>query len=199
MVTKAVVGKKLGTMQIMEQDFLNALGAGVNSFQKAGECLAALVKDDPDYIQKAAPRLKIQVSTLQVFYRIGIGALRAELFTAPSCIQHLPVSDQEKVIRGDVEALVYKADNTTDVIKVDVLSPKNSFMLPQIVNRNGLRSLSEQKTFLIDRTNKANVLKSLGSVSKVPYEIDSKKKTVVFRKNTKMTEQEVKQMLLLFK
>lgn len=149
--------------QKLEQDFKDAIGSGIDSFKRAGDILVNLVKDDPKYIEKAHKKFGVSKDILVSLYRIGCGNLLPEFFAAPPYIRRLPVYDQQLLKSGSVEAIVMRGDGTQDTVTVDVIGNPNvsKDIVKQVFRKDGIRTLAEQKSFLISSANKKAVIESV--------------------------------------
>ena len=136
----------------LEIAFVNALNRGVEAWREAGAVLVRLFEEDPEAISRLKTRLGVNSAVIRTFLAIGRGELLPELVTAPGYVRRLPVADQKKVVEGTVEAVVMKPDGTVETLKVDIIRADRK-LVSQVVGRDGIRSLSEQRATIAAQVN----------------------------------------------
>ena len=159
----------------LEKQFIEALSDGVNAWKKAGEILVQIDTRDHSAIDRIKTKHNISSAIINTFLAIGRGQLLPELITAQASIKRLPVADQKRVIEGTVEALVLKPDGTTDKVMVDILRADKQ-IINQVIGRDGIRTLAEQKSALVARVNSEIATKAatLAKKSDSPWWVDGK-------------------------
>lgn len=159
----------------LEQKFLNAVKNGIKAWKDAGEILVKLEAQDHAAIERMKTKHNIPSGVIKTFLSIGRGQLLPELVTAPEAIKRLPVADQQKVVQGKVEALVMKPDGTTDKVIVDVMRA-DKVMISQVIGKDGIRSLADQKATIVARVNTELATKAAGLAkrSDSPWWVDGK-------------------------
>ena len=136
----------------LETSFVRAVNNGIAAWKEAGEILVKIDAQDPAAIERIKNKHNLTSGIIKTFLAIGRNQLLPQLVTAPSAIKRLSIGDQQKIVQGNVEALVIKSDGTTDKILVDVLKADKD-MLHQIIGKEGIRSLSEQKAAIVAKVN----------------------------------------------
>ena len=132
----------------LENEFIAALGAGIDSLRKAGMALVKLMEADPDAAGRMIEERGIPRATLMTLSRIGRGELMPELAFKPS-MGRLPVAEQKRLCAGPVDAVVIR-EGKTETIKVDLRNAVPS-MIEQIVANDHIRSLPEQVQYIETR------------------------------------------------
>lgn len=159
----------------LESRFLTAVSNGIKAWKDAGEILVKLEEQDPAAIIRLKTKHNVSGGVIKTFLAIGRGQLLPELVTAPEAIKRLPVADQQRVVQGNVEALVIKPDGSTDKVIVDVLKADRN-MVAQVIGKDGIRSLSEQKAAIVAKVNAELATKAAGLAKKndSPWWVDGK-------------------------
>lgn len=179
----------------LKQQFVDSVNSGIKSWQTAGQTLVKLVAIDPKIIDKLQTEKGVPRHLLRMFLAIGRGELLPELLTAPQALRRLPVEDQERVASGLVEALVMRPDGTNEVVKVDLLKAVGTPIYKQVVGRNGILSVAEQKASIVSKANTEialKVAKEKNPVS-VPWHVEGK--CIVVTAGTRLTKKDVLAML----
>ena len=142
-------------LQIRETEaaFLESFRRGLDALEEAGKRLCELLKADPDARQRLIAEHGFDHGTLTTLEKIGAGILHPRLAAFGTRYANLPMSEQKRLTAGTVPALVTRPDGTTDTIQVAILRTTPE-MREQIVNRDHIRTLDEQKAWLLAKTAK---------------------------------------------
>lgn len=175
----------------LESQFTSALSRGVEAFQEAGDTLVKLAAIDAGNVDRLQTRLGISRQVINTFLSIGRGELLPQLIAAPQYVRKLPVEDQKRIVTGTVDALVIGKDGKTDTIKVDVLRA-DSRMVSQVIGKNGIRTLAEQRAVIVAEANKA-VAEKDAKPEVMPWRVDGK--NIVVRAGVTLTRKDVVAML----
>lgn len=142
-----------------------AIQSGIESWATAGKAVISLVDQGMtlEQIAQEADSPFINVNVLAQFERIGRQQVLPRLlvadFPASRHLERLPTSEQNRLIDGSVELLVFK-DGSTDVLNVQV-SDLTKKQCKQVFSRVGTRSLGAQRAYLEDQRGKTPAKQAL--------------------------------------
>lgn len=130
----------------LESRFLTALKLGVDSLSEAGKLLVQLIEADPAATMRLREKYHISSGVLRTLENIGRGNLLPELFNHPQ-LGRMPLSEQKRLVGGDVDMLVFDKKGEPTFIKINLLNAPAE-VRKQVVNGNHIRSLGEQRAYL---------------------------------------------------
>lgn len=158
--------KPVNNIKQLEESFLDAMRRGVDAWKEAGAILVQISEQDEGAIKRIQAKSGLSDVIIRTFLRIGRGELLASLVTAPEYIKRLPITDQKRIAEGSVEALVLKPDGSTETIKIDVMR-SDPRIIKQVIGKDGIRSLSEQKQSIVATVNSELATKAAGLSKRV--------------------------------
>jgi hypothetical protein len=143
----------------IESEFLAAFRAGLDALAEAGRLLVRLFDSDQGARERLIEQHGFDHCTLATLEKVGRGLLHPRLATWGSRYAGLPLSEQKRLAEGTIEALVVDPQGKSDVLQVSVLraSPE---MREQLVNGDHIRTLDEQRTWLVAKTKAALLAKA---------------------------------------
>lgn len=134
----------------LEADFLSTFKRGLEALEQAGKLLVILFEKDPEARGRLVAEHGFDHGTLNTLEQIGTGRLYPKLAAFGTRYAKMPMSEQKRIADGMVDALVVRPDGKTDVMKVSVLRAAPE-MRDQVLNHNHIRTLDEQRLWLIKR------------------------------------------------
>jgi hypothetical protein len=152
LTTQVDVGK-------IESEFLAAFRAGLDALTEAGKLLVRLFEADPGARDRLVEQHGFDHVTLATLEKVGRGLLHPRLATWGSRYAALPLSEQRRLAEGTIDALVVDPQGKTDVLKVSVLRTTPE-MREQLVNGDHIRTLDEQRAWLVAKTQAAQRAKA---------------------------------------
>jgi hypothetical protein len=176
-------------------DFREALQNGINGIVKAAEIYVAAVDADPRDADRFREEFAewVPASAWSQFEAVGRKWMHPRLLMGgvadrkkSTLIKRLPYSTQERVFKRERFDLLI---SNGEKLKVDIMeaTPEQA---EQLCNGSTIRTLSEQKAWLESR-----VVQDKSEPAEVmPYTISDGR--AHFRKNTILTKQEVKRVLM---
>ena len=181
------------SVEQLEKDFLKSYNASLESTIETGKKLVLLLDVDPDAKQKLIKKYRMPRKALDVLEKLGKGQIRPQFIDFPNMLR-LGIEDQDKILSGDVEALVPNAEGKIDgktTIKVNLFNAIPE-MRDQVLAFDHIRNLDEQRQYLLLKDHKVE------KIERMPYQIFETGK-VCFTKDTMLNEEEIKHILTLLK
>jgi hypothetical protein len=176
---------KLGTLKKCFSD-------GVEAWRRAGEILVELLDVDGQDLEGLHEASELPMDVLATLEKIGRKQVNPRLlvsdFPAARVLERLPMSEQDKLLREPVDMMVVH-DGKADVIKVAVQHMTRS-QVKQVFARNYVRPLNEQRAFLEGQCKPSELV-----VSGMPYEINTRRHSVVFKANCEVSAKELARLL----
>jgi len=160
----------------LEREFLQELTAGLRGLAKAGAVLIRLLDADPDARARLITEYNIPRNTIATLERIGNRLLLPELALDPR-FRLLPMTEQKRIVETNVEAFVQKDDGTSDTLLVNIMEAPSEIKA-QVINGDHIRSLAEQRAWLIAKNNQK---RAAIEVETVPWRTCGKNKVEVLK------------------
>ena len=188
MKTSVVVSSRIA-------EFREALQVGIEGIVKASEVYVAALDDDPRNADRFRDEFAewVPASAWSQFEAVGRKWMHPRLLMGgvadrkkTGLIKRLPYSMQERVFKRDRFPLL---TSNGDTLEVEILEATQE-QAEQLCNGTAIRNLSEQKAWLESR----NVTEASEPAEVLPYVITDGK--VTFRRNTILTKQEIRRLLL---
>lgn len=144
----------------------SAIIAGIDSWTRAGEEVVKLLDSGMSLhdIEAEANCEFINANVLAQFERIGRKQVMPKLlvldFPASIYLQKLPMSEQIRLVNGEVELLVHDGSPNVDTLRVSTANLTKG-QCKQVFDKNGVRSLGAQRAWLEDQKKKAPLQSSV--------------------------------------
>jgi len=166
------------------------ISQGISAFQKAGNLMLELLEENS--LLELHEATDIPMDVLAQLERIGRRQLNPALllssYPAALAIQRMPVSDQDKLLREPVEVLMRNAGKwDTMLMHARNLTPSQ---VRQVFAKNYLRPIAEQRSYLESLIEVVNPVRI-----DLPYEINSRRHTVLFRAGCEVTRAELARLV----
>ena len=170
----------------------NLFHQGVLAWISAGEMLVQLIDEDGKTLEEINDTLEMPLDVLATLEKIGRKQINPQLllsdYPAARQIERLPLSEQDRLMIEPVDVLIC-GDGNTDVIKVQVQHMTRE-QVRQVFARNYVRPINEQRAW-IEGQRKPQAITQHG----LPYEINVRKHTVVFRTGCEVTRSELARLV----
>jgi hypothetical protein len=143
-----------------------AISTGMDAWTRAGNLVVQLIDEYRMSLREIADAVEIQgmplLRMLAGLENVGRGRclpqLLAEAFPAVRCLQRMPLSEQQRLVNGQVELVTLK-DGVPDVLMVAVrdLTAKQC---AQVFDEAGVRSTGAQRAWLEEQMTEAEIAKA---------------------------------------
>jgi len=169
----------------LEAEFLETIGLGVKKLLDAGQALVKLIELDPEARTRLIKDRGIPRNTIVMLERIGNKMLCPELAFADMRLRALPMSEQERVLRGKVDVLVIGAAGA-DTLKVGLLDAPTEIR-NQVLNGDHIRTLDEQRAWLAAKNNQ----KPTTQIETMPWRLHGRAAIIITKPNTVLTRKDM--------
>ena len=136
----------------LERRFLELVGVSFQNLCEAARVYVELIKADPTARARMIADHGLTPRFLDDVERIGNDNLLPEIFVNAPGLRSLPISEQRRVLKDTVPAVIEQADGSVDMIQVSILGAPVA-MQRQLVAGSHIRSISEQRAWLVAKAN----------------------------------------------
>ena len=174
----------------LEREFLHELAAGIDGLVKAGAMLVKLLAADPEAWTRLTTEHNIPRNTLATLEMIGKNLLLPRLAFDPR-FRFLPMNEQTRIIEGKVKVFVQKADGESDTLMVNLLEAPPEIKA-QVLNGDHIRTLAEQRAWLIAKSNQRH---ATVEVETVPWRTYGRKQVEILKAHTILSRSDLLSMM----